>query len=115
LTAAFALFAILSGPSLTLGSWALGFSTPQTSKLAQRQDSPVHCDRNSAFRLLQLDRDRHDASPGALGPTAAATIHRAVTDQQRAQLLPDEQVLLVAIRNSIVAQPRAPPFSSHAA
>ena len=116
LVAAFALFAILTGPSLAFGNWALGFSTSRPSKLVQRFDAAVHGDRQAASRLLQLDRDRHIPAPGPLGPFAAShTLSVGVDDQEHAGPLFGEPLTHASAHDSIVAQPRAPPRSSLAA
>ena len=116
LIAAFALFAILAGPSLAFGNWAQGFSTSRPSKLVERLDASVHGDRQATSRLLQLDRDRHVPSPTPLCPFALAhalSIRFAGQARERASFA--EPVSHASARDSIVAQPRAPPHSSLAA
>jgi hypothetical protein len=116
LIAGFALFAILTGPSLAFGNWAQGFSTSRPSKLVERLDAAVHGDRQTTSRLLQLDRDRHVPSPTPLCPFALAhslPIRFAGQERERASFA--EPVSHASARDSIVAQPRAPPHSSLAA
>lgn len=116
LVAAFALFAILTGPSLAFGNWAQGFSTSRPSKLVQQIDAAVHGDRQARPQLLQLDRDRHVPAPGPLGPFAlphSLSIGLDVQKVERASF--GDPVALASARHSIVAQPRAPPSSSLAA
>ena len=116
LIAAFALFAILTGPSLAFGNWAYGFSTSRPSRLVEQLDAAVHGVRQATPRLLQLDRDRHVPSPTPLCPFALAhslSIRFAGQERERASFA--EPVSHASARDSIVAQPRAPPHSSLAA
>jgi hypothetical protein len=116
LITAFALFAILAGPSQAFGNWAQGFSTSRPSKLVERLDTAVHGARQATSRLLQLDWDRHVPSPTPLCPFALAhSLSIRFAGQERERVSFAEPVSHASARDSIVAQPRAPPHSSLAA